>query len=132
MGIAGEEQAIRAAHAAWVEAVNAGDLAALDRLMSEDALFLAPGRPPLGRSGFAETFLAAHRTLQIRCESVLQEVSIAGGLACALSQDMLAVAPRSGGEATALAGHRMTLYRKQPDGRWLLARDAHTLTAEKA
>jgi ketosteroid isomerase-like protein len=27
-----------------------------------------------------------------------------------------------------LAGHRITVYRKQPDGRWLLARDAHTLS----
>ena len=31
-------------------------------------------------------------------------------------------------EATQLAGHRITVYRKQPDGRWLLARDAHTLS----
>lgn len=27
---------------------------------------------------------------------------------------------------SANAGHRITVYRKQPDGRWLLARDAHT------
>jgi ketosteroid isomerase-like protein len=27
-----------------------------------------------------------------------------------------------------LAGYRLTVYRKHPDGRWLLARDAHTLT----
>jgi ketosteroid isomerase-like protein len=27
-----------------------------------------------------------------------------------------------------LAGHRLTVYRKQPDGRWLLVRDAHTLS----
>ena len=26
-----------------------------------------------------------------------------------------------------LAGHWITIYRMQPDGRWLLARDAHTL-----
>ena len=39
-----------------------------------------------------------------------------------------AVIPRVGGEATQLAGHRITVYRKQPEGRWLLARDAHTLS----
>ncbi len=27
-----------------------------------------------------------------------------------------------------LAGHRITIYRKQADGLWLLARDAHTLS----
>jgi hypothetical protein len=28
-----------------------------------------------------------------------------------------------------LAGHRLTVYRKQRDGRWLLSRDVHTLSA---
>jgi len=40
----------------------------------------------------------------------------------------LSLTPRAGGEATELAGHRITIYRKQPDGRWLLARDAHALS----
>jgi hypothetical protein len=26
------------------------------------------------------------------------------------------------------AGHRISIYRKPPDGRWLLARDANTLS----
>jgi ketosteroid isomerase-like protein len=42
--------------------------------------------------------------------------------------DALSVTPRAGGEATHLAGYRITVYRKQSDGRWLLARDAHTLS----
>jgi ketosteroid isomerase-like protein len=36
--------------------------------------------------------------------------------------------PRATGAATQLAGHRMTVYRKQSNGRWPLARDAHTLS----
>lgn len=35
--------------------------------------------------------------------------------------------PTNGGPVVRLAGHRLTIYRRQPDGRWLLARDAHTL-----
>ena len=51
------------------------------------------------------------------------------GLATDLrSRDALSVTLRASGEATQLAGHRITVYRKQPDGRWLLARDAHTLS----
>ena len=42
-------------------------------------------------------------------------------------RDALTLTPSAGGDTTALAGHRLTIYRKQPDGRWLLARDAHTL-----
>lgn len=39
----------------------------------------------------------------------------------------MSVTPRAGGVAMRLAGDRLTVYRRQPDGRWLLARDAHTL-----
>jgi len=40
----------------------------------------------------------------------------------------LSVTPRAGGETRNLAGHRVTIYRKDPDGGWLVARDVHTLT----
>jgi ketosteroid isomerase-like protein len=36
---------------------------------------------------------------------------------------------RIGRKKEGLAGHRMTVYRKQRDGRWLLSRDVHTLSA---
>ena len=49
-------------------------------------------------------------------------------LAYTRCRDSLSVKPRAGGEATELAVHRITIYRKQPDGLWLLARDAHTLS----
>ena len=53
---------------------------------------------------------------------------VASELAYTRSRDALSVTPHGGGEMTQLAGHRMTVYRKQPDSRWLLARDAHTLS----
>ncbi len=55
-----DEQAIRAAHAAWVDAVNAGDLEQLLALMTDDVVFVNPGQEPFGRDGFpART--AGHR-----------------------------------------------------------------------
>ena len=53
---------------------------------------------------------------------------VVGEVAYTLSRDSLSVTPRAGGEAMQLAGDRLTVYRKHPDGRWLLARDAHTLS----
>jgi ketosteroid isomerase-like protein len=91
-------------------------------------MFLNPGRAPVGRDGFTTGFSAAHQQVRIRCISELQEVVVTGEVAYTLSQDSLSVTPRVGGETTELAGHRITIYRKQPDGRWLLARDAHTLS----
>ena len=123
-----DEQAIREVHTTFIDAVNAGDLACLLGLIADDAVFLSPGRAPFGRDGFPAGFLAAHEQSVIRCVSELDEVVVSGDVAYTLCSDTLSVTPRAGGQAMALAGNRITIYRKQPDGRWLLARDAHTLT----
>src|ERR1700722_9063323 len=122
------DRAIREVHTTWIDAVNAGDLARLLTLMADDVVFLNPGRAPFGRAGFPAGFSAAHQQSRIRCISELEEVVIVGEVAYTVCSDSLSVTPRTGGEATELAGHRITIYRKQSDGRWLLARDAHTLS----
>ena len=128
-----DERAIRGVHSAWIDAVNAGDLGRLLTLMADDCLFLSPGQAPLGRDGFSPGFSAAHQQARIHCVSELEDIVVVGEVAYTLSRDSLSVIPRdsgeAGGEAAQLAGHRITVYRKQSDGRWLLARDAHTLSA---
>ena len=128
-----DERAIREVHSRWIDAVNAGDLDRLLSLMADDVVFLNPSQAPFGRDGFSTGFSAAHQKAQIRCVSELEEVVVVGEVAYTRSRDSLSVIPRdggeAGGEAMQLAGHRITIYRKQPDGRWLLARDAHTLSA---
>ena len=123
-----DERAIREVHATWIDAVNGGDLVRLLALMANDVVFLNPGQAPLGRDGFPVGFSAAHQQSRIHCISELEEVVIVGEVAYTLCRDSLSVTPRVGGEATELAGHRITIYRKQSDGRWLLARDANTLS----
>jgi uncharacterized protein (TIGR02246 family) len=123
-----DERAIREVHTTWVDAVNAGDLVRLLTLMTDDVVFLNPGRAPFGRDGFPVGFSVAHQQSRLRCISDLEEVVIVGEVAYTLCRDSLSVTSRAGGEATELAGHRITIYRKQPDGRWLLARDANTLS----
>jgi uncharacterized protein (TIGR02246 family) len=123
-----DERAIREVHSTWIDAVNTGDLVCLLSLMADDVVFLNPGQAPFGRDGFSSGFSAAHQQAQINCSSELEEVVVVGEVAYTLSRDSLSVTPRAGGDAMQLAGHRITVYRKQPDGRWLLARDAHTLS----
>ena len=127
-----DERAIREVHSTWIDAVNAGDLDRLLGLMADDVVFLNPGQAPFGRDGFSQGFSAAHQQAQIRCVSELEEVVIVGEVAYTRSRDALSVIPRVAKEqeqeATQFAGYRITVYRKQPDGRWLLARDAHTLS----
>ncbi len=123
-----DEEEIREVHSAWINAVNAGDLVCLLTLMADDAVFLNPGQAPLGRDGFSANFSVAHQQVRIRCLSELEEVVVVGEVAYTRSRDALYVTPRAGGQATQLAGYRMSVYREQPEGRWLLARDAHTLS----
>ena len=125
MGV--DERAIREAHAAWIDAVNADDLGRLLTLMAEDVVFLTPGQGRCGREGFSAGFSAAHERARIECLSALEEVVVVGEVAYTVSRDSLLVCPRGGAEAVRLAGDRLTVYRRQADGRWLLARDAHTL-----
>ena len=96
--------------------------------MADDVVFLNPGQAPFGRDGFSANFSAAHQQLRIRCISELEEVVVVGEVAYTRSRDSLSVIPIAGGEAKQLAGHRITVWRKQPDGRWLLARDANVLS----
>jgi uncharacterized protein (TIGR02246 family) len=123
-----DKQEIHEVHSTWINAVNAGDLVRLLTLMTEDVVFLNPGQAPVGRDGFSATFSSAHQKVRLRCSSELEEVVVVGEVAYTRSRDALSVTPRSGGETTQLTGHRLTVYRKQPDGHWLLARDAHTLS----
>ena len=123
-----DERAIREAHATWIAAVNTGDCACLLSLMAGDAVFLNPGQAPVGRDGFSPGFSAAHQQSRINCISALEDVVVVGEVAYTVSRDSLSVTPRADGEAMQLAGHRITVYRKQADGRWLLARDANTLS----
>ena len=123
-----DERQIREVHSTWIDAVNAGDLARLLTLVAGDVVFLNPGQAPFGRAGFSANFSAAQRQVRVNCVSELEEVVVASDVAYTRSRDSLSVTSRDGREATQLAGYRITVYRKQPDGRWLLARDAHTLS----
>ena len=123
-----EEQGIRHAHAAWISAVNSGDVDLLLTLMTDDAVFLNPGQPPCGPKGFHTNFAAAKDQFVFACASEIEEVCVVGDIAYARSRDDLSITPRAGGPQVNLAGHRLTIYRRRKDGHWLLARDAHTLS----
>jgi uncharacterized protein (TIGR02246 family) len=128
----GDEQAIRQLHSTWIDAVNARDLARLLTLMADDCVLLGPAQAPIGRDGFPAVFSSGHAQGRLHCVSDLEEVVVVGDFAYTRSRDSLSLTPLAGGAVTGqamqLAGHRLTIYRKQPDGRWLLARNAHTLS----
>jgi len=121
-----DERAIRELIAAWMAASLAGDVDTVLGLMTEDAVFMVPGREPFGREAFAK----ASQGLQgMRMEGTneIRELEVLGDWAYLRAYIQMTVTP-SGGEPVRRAGYTLTILRKQPDGRWLLARDANLLT----
>lgn len=123
-----DEQAIREVHSTWIDAINAIELGRLLPMTTDDVVLMIPGEMCIGRDAFAAKFSSGHREHLIHCVSELREIVVVGEVAYTRSRDSLTVSPRVGGEESRLAGDRLTIYRKQTDGRWLLARDANGLS----
>ena len=122
-----DERAIRDWLLAWFEATAKGDLPRLLSMLTEDVMFLTPGRPPFGRDAFAAGFSSGRQQNQIACAGDYEEVVVVGEVAYVRARLAITMTPLAGGKATHLTGYTLTVFRKQADGRWLLARDANLL-----
>lgn len=124
-----DQRAIRALVDEWLAATKRGDGRAVLDLMTDDAIFLVPGQPPMGRAAFA---LAAEAPPEDRpafdgvCD--IKEIHVEGNLAYLWSHLTVTVTPPRRTEPLKRAGYTLTVFRKV-EGRWLLARDANLLTA---
>jgi uncharacterized protein (TIGR02246 family) len=125
-----EEQAIRTLVAEWLDAAAVADLPKLLALMAEDVVFLQAGVPPLrGRQAFATAFQAGgHPRIKWRWSP--EEIEVAGDLAYAWSHLSVTIPPPIGGEPMQKSGYVLSIFRKNEDGLWVLARDANLLTTQ--
>lgn len=126
-----DEQAIRNLIATWHRATAAGDVATVLTLMSEDVVFLSPGRPPArGREAFGKGLRELLDNVRIESSGEVQEVRVSHGLAYAWTHLSVTVVPKSGGNVMRRSGDALTIFRKQPAGNWVAIRDANMLAAE--
>jgi uncharacterized protein (TIGR02246 family) len=128
-----DEQAIREVFETWQRAAVAGDIDQLLPLMSEDVVFLTPGSPPMkGREAFAAAFQANIPKVGLESKGELEEVQVVGEVAYCRAHLVVTTTPieGEGGPPKRLTGYTLTVFRKQPDGRWVLVRDANLLTPE--
>lgn len=125
-----EKQKIREVIAAWMRASAEGNVDGVLSLMAEDVVFLLPGHPPIrGRDAFATALRSAAGQVRIKGEPDIQEIHVAGNFAFCWNELSLTVTPLAGGPAKRRAGPVLSVFRKEPDGRWVLFRDANMLTA---
>ena len=121
-----DERAIRALVSRWMEATRAGDLATVMSLMSEDMVFMVPGREPFGREEFRAAS-AGMKDMAFEGRSEIVELQICGDWAYIRNHIEITVTP-PGGAAVRRAGYALSILRKESDGNWRLMRDANLVT----
>ena len=120
-----DERAIRDLVATWMAASKAGDHDTVLGLMTDDVVFMVPGREPFGKEAFA----AASKGMQgMRIEGTadIVELKVLGDWAWLRCRLRMTSTP-PGGSPTTRSGYTLTILRKEADGRWRLARDANLL-----
>ncbi len=128
-----DKQSIRNLIAVWLAATADGDLPKLLSLMAEDVVFLVPGHSPMqGREAFAASFTTLLKRHRVEAQSEIKEIEISGSLAYCWNHLSVAVIPLQGGSPIQRAGYTLTILRKEPDGQWIVVRDANMITAGPA
>ncbi len=123
-----DDQQIRALVATWMAATKSGDVETILGLMTEDAVFLIPGKPAMRKSEFAAAAKAQATgdAPTFDGASEIQEVQVFGDWAFMWSKLTVIATPPGGGAKSTRSGHTLTVFHRE-SGRWLLARDANLL-----
>jgi uncharacterized protein (TIGR02246 family) len=124
-----DEEEIRDLVSTWITATKTGDIDRLFSLISDDVVFLMPGRPVMRKAEFAAAARAQAATgsPQFDGASEIQEITVLGDWAFMWTK-LTVVATPAGGRSITRTGHTLSVLRKH-NGRWVLARDANMLSA---
>jgi uncharacterized protein (TIGR02246 family) len=128
-----DDEAIRAVIQTWHERTAKGDVEGVLSLMTEDAVFLAAGKPAVnGRAAFEQGLRAVLAHGRIESSAQVDEVMVSGDLAFATTQLAVKVIPNDGSAAASRHGPTLTVFQRSGDGAWRLKRDANLLAADTA
>ena len=75
-----DERQIRRLVDSWIAASVAGDVPGLLKLMTDDVIFMTPGRPPFGRAEFAAD-AERNKGAAVDARAEIQEIEIIGSRA---------------------------------------------------
>jgi uncharacterized protein (TIGR02246 family) len=124
-----DERAIRELLTCWLDATKKGDTETVLSLMTDDVVFMVPGREPFGKEAFQRASDEMSGT-HIDGTSHIWELRVLEGWAFIRTRMSVTMTPPEGASVTR-SGYTLTILRKEADGRWRLARDANLLTADK-
>lgn len=121
-----DEQSIRQLVATWMSATKSGDTATVLSLMTDDALFMVPGREPFGKQAFTAQSNSM-KDVQIEGHSEIKEVQILGDHAWMRSHLKVTIT-RPNEKPITRTGYTLTILKKNSTGQWQLHRDANLLS----
>jgi uncharacterized protein (TIGR02246 family) len=122
-----DEQAIRELVDKWLTASQNDDMATLLRLMSDDVVFMVPGKEPFGKEGF-KAGAQAMKNARMEAKSDIQEIKVLGDWAWMRNHLKVTITPTDGSPMVR-SGYVLTILHRTPSG-WVIARDANLLTPE--
>jgi uncharacterized protein (TIGR02246 family) len=125
-----DEEQIRELVQTWMTATKEGDIDTVLSLMSDDAVFLIAGQPPMiGKAAYAAASRTGKNQERPRFDgrSEIQEIKVLGDWAYMWTKLRVVVSPPGGAKPITRAGHTLTILKKQ-NGKWVLARDANMLS----
>ena len=121
-----DERAIRELVDTWMKASRVGDTEAVLSLMSDDVIFMVPGREPFGKQTFAANS-SSMDGVELEGSADIRELKVLGDWAYLRNFIEITITPPDG-ESVRRSGFTLTILRKEPDGRRLLTRDANLVT----
>jgi uncharacterized protein (TIGR02246 family) len=121
-----DESAIRRVVETWMAASRTGEVATILSLMTEDVVFMVPGREPFGKAEFAAS---ASSLKGVTMEGVtdVREIRVLGDWAYVRNHIAVTMTPADGAPIRR-AGYALSILHKEDDGQWRLARDANLVT----
>ena len=118
-----DESAIRELVDRWLAATKNGDLDTVMTLMADDVIFMVPGKEPFGKEEFAAQSKQM-KNVKIEGKSDIKEIEVLGDRAWIRNYLQILITEPDG-KTTQRSGYTLTILRKNPDGNWVVARDAN-------
>jgi uncharacterized protein (TIGR02246 family) len=126
-----DEEAIQSLFAAWKRASQAKDVDGLSKLITDDAIFLAPGQLPVrGRVAFEALYRQVLGAFSFEQEWVFEEIAVFGDWGYCWGRDSVTMTPLAGGPAVRASGVGLSILRRLADGSWVVARGINNMVRE--
>jgi uncharacterized protein (TIGR02246 family) len=122
-----DERAIRHLISTWIAATKAGDLDTVLGLMSDDVVFMVPGRA-FGKDEFAAAFRAM-KGMDFEGKSEILEIEVWKESAWCRTHLTVAITPPNG-IIRRRSGYTLSILRKNEEGKWVISRDTNLLAPE--